>query len=66
MDWKHKEAFHRAYGNKASTKLSVSFDTSRLNESTKSDESLKRKLEKGDREETVETKLDCQKRLDPI
>lgn len=62
MDWKHKEAFDRAYGNKASTKLSVSFDTGRLKESTKSDESLKRKLEKGDREETVETKAGLPKK----
>ncbi|XP_061173503.1 uncharacterized protein LOC133182664 [Saccostrea echinata] len=62
MDWKHKEAFDRAYGNKASTKLSASFDTGRLKESTKSDESLKRKLEKGDGEEAVETKAELPKK----
>lgn len=32
MDWKHKDVFDGAYGNKASTKLSVSFDTGRLKE----------------------------------
>lgn len=66
MDWKHKEAFDGAYGNKASTKLSVSFDTGRLKESTKSNEGLKRELEKGDREETVETKAKSPKKKKKI
>lgn len=62
MDWKHKDVFDGAYGNKASTKLSVSFDTGRLKELPKTNECLKRKLEKGDREETLETKAELPKK----
>lgn len=62
MEWKHKDAFDGAYGNKASTKLSVSFDTGRLKELPKPNECLKRKLEKGDRKETLETKVEFPKK----
>lgn len=47
----------------------MSFDTGRLKESTKSNESLKRKLEKGDKEETEETKAEIAEKsriLNPI
>lgn len=43
-------------------KLSVSFDTGRLKELPKTNECLKRKLEKGDREETLETKAELPKK----
>jgi hypothetical protein len=62
VDWKHKEAFDSAYGNKASTRLSVSFDTGR--HELKKSETLKRKLEnaKPDREGTEQTESDLPKK----
>ena len=64
VDWRHKEAFDRAYGNKASTRVSVSFDTGRQNELKKDEDILKRKIDKGnaDSDGTVENKAELLKK----
>lgn len=62
MDWKYKDVFDGVYGNKVLIKLSVFFDIGWLKELLKINECLKRKLEKGDREEILEIKVELLKK----
>lgn len=60
IDKRQKEAFDNVYGKKASTRVSVSFDTGCWNELKKDEETFKRKSDKGntDSDGTVETKAE--------